>query len=153
MKASKTTASLAADRGRTAPLGLTTSLRRPASLRLARPLLRPRTARHATAAGLHARRRLVHEQEGPLVVVVSPLVQADRLVLALAEDAHHSAGYGAAAESRRAGHGRAAGWPRLDVRRTGLSAPLRAGKQGTLTRKRRPGPDRNEVVVGDGILV
>src|SRR6476661_2127844 len=69
----------------------------------ARERLSSRTAGHATAPpGPATGWRLVDEQEGPLVVVIASLVQTDRLFLALADDAHHAAGDGAAAE--RAGH-------------------------------------------------
>src|SRR5215204_3341251 len=62
---------------------------RPATLRTS--ALRTTTPR---PAGL-----LLHIQEGPLVVVVSPLVKANRFLLALAADAHDAARNGAA-ESR-----------------------------------------------------
>src|SRR4029079_18431991 len=99
-----------------------------AASRAARPraaaygeLLSARTTGHAaTPPGPATGWRLVDEQEGPLVVMIASLVQADRLFLALADDTHHAAGDGAAAE--RAGHLRAAGRPRLNARgATGLS--------------------------------
>src|SRR6185436_11844881 len=114
--------------------------------------LSSRTAGHATAPpGPATGWRLVDEQEGPLVVVIASLVQADRLFLALADDAHHAAGDGAAAE--RAGHLRAAGRARLDARgTTGLPTACAARDRGVLPGKRRARADRNEVAVGDRVL-
>src|SRR4029079_1744440 len=115
-------------------------------------LLSSRTTGHAaTPPGPAAGWRLVDEQEGPLVVMIASLVQADRLFLALADDTHHAAGDGAAAE--RAGHLRAAGRPRLNARgTTGLSSACAARDRGVLPGERRPRADRHEVVVGDRVL-
>src|SRR5262245_18661501 len=64
--------------------------------------LSTRTTRNAASAARHAR-RLVREQERPLVVVVAPLIEPDRLLLALAHDASHASGNHAAGADRR-GH-------------------------------------------------
>ena len=79
--------------------GPTTRWEDPASVRAAAAALRDRragralaarTARLAASAARHAG-LLVHEQERPLVVMVATLVQADGLVLTLADDSHHAA--------------------------------------------------------------
>src|SRR5829696_4374027 len=53
-----------------------------------------------TATG--SARLLVHKEEGPLVVMVASLIEANRLVFALADDAHHSAGDGRGREGAAA---------------------------------------------------
>jgi hypothetical protein len=114
------------------------------------------------AAGLAATagrlRRLVDEQERPLVVMAPPLIKPDRLVLALADDAHHPAGHAAAAErarhrrgARRAGTDAARPRPGRS-RRSGLAA-LGARHEGILSGQRRAGANRNELVVGDRVFV
>src|SRR5262245_6017324 len=125
----------------------------------------------------------IHEQEGPFVVMVPPLVQPDRFVLALAEDSgnaarHHTAGAhgrghgrtrGRAAYERSAGpdastgrSGRRSGWGRGRRRRSrrprpGLaSGPPRevlSGNRSALTGNGPADGNRHEVVVRDRILV
>src|SRR3954469_3637828 len=130
------------------------------------PALRSTTrlsALRSSAAG-----RLLRHHEHPLVVMVAPLIEANRLVLALAADAHDPANHGSA-ESAAGTRAEAAG--RRDAAATargGLPAPtwprrLARLAGGSTTRGRRrllPGltgntalADKLKVVVGDRIFV
>jgi hypothetical protein len=104
---------------------------------------------HAARTG----RTLIHVDEVPLVVMVAPLVQADRFVLALAADAHDAAGHAAAAEHR----------PRRRGRLPGETGGRRAAAPGLRTRcswrlrltdlpRYAGGTDQLEVVTSDRIL-
>lgn len=97
-------------------------------------------------------RGLLHKEERPLVVVVPPQIEPDRLVLALAPDTHEAAGHGAAA--KRTTLRRARRRLRKPAARAGRpSAALRAGT-GTsrLPLTGAAGANQLEVVVRDRVL-
>ena len=115
------------------------------------------------AATARSARLLVDEEERPLVIVIAPLVEPDRLFLALADDAHHSAGDGrgseraAAAGTRAEGATGAAagGAPRPPTRSTRLTALPGAAADGLASLARDCACGRNdvEVLVRDRVLV
>jgi hypothetical protein len=121
------------------------------------------SASAGTAAGTAASRtagRSVHVDERPLVVMVPPLVEADRFVLALAADAHDPADDRAAAGTAGLGpesSGRTDGSRRRAASAAGLAgltAPA-ASRRGLLAGLAGDAAlaDQLEVVAGDRILV
>ena len=111
-----------------------------------------RSARQTASA--RATRLRVHPQEGPLVVVVPTLIQANRFLFALAADAHDAAHHGVVAAERTG---------LLRCRRTGRTPLRRASRRPAasglpgLARRRlsrhAAGADKLEVVTGDRVLV
>jgi hypothetical protein len=109
--------------------------------------LRAAPVRAAASAG--ADRLLVDEYEGPFVVMIAPLVQANRFSLALASHADHSARHHAARCAQRAGRLR-----RAAERASGgtPAARLHGLPRRTRLRLLRPA-ERLEVVVRNRVLV
>jgi len=122
----------------------------------------------AGAAGLAApgaARRLLHEEERPFVVMVPPQIETDRLILALAADAHHAAGNGAPAKGAALRHarrrlGRPTGRPGRQRSAAARSHLTRLTGLARLARNARlrdlPGsaarPNQIEIVVRDRVL-
>lgn len=111
-------------------------------------------------ASAGAARLLVDEDERPLVVMVPPLVEANRFFLALAHHAHHAAGHGAAepgARGRRAGakpSSRRTAAARLRAAGAGLPATgaAAAGRLPALAGDAAAGRNRDEVFAGDRVF-
>jgi len=115
----------------------------------ARAALRAAPVRAAPSAWTaRTDRLLVDEHERPFVVVIAPLIKANRFILALAPHANHPARYHAARCAQRAG------WLRRAAKRGGGTAATRLSglpRRARLRLLRRA--ERLEVVVRDRVLV
>ena len=114
-------------------------------------------------ASAGAARLLVDEDERPLVVVVPPLIKANRFFLALAHHAHHAAGDGAAEPGTRCrrpgakssrGRASAAALPRTCAERlrSGRTAARPTHGLPTLAGDAAAGRNRDEVFTGDRVF-
>ena len=137
-----------------APVGDTTA----ATLRPLGTASAAGTARLPSPTGTAGSAWRLHDvEERPLVVMIPPLVEANRLFLALADDPHHAAGNGAAEPGARGGAtGRAApetaGGGHSPATRLAALCRL-PGAAATLARNGASGGDGIEVLPGNGIFV